>query len=128
MKITLVKTKVFQANVSSLSADEQRALYLVLAEDPLKGTPHSTFPEILEFGPFCKHYVYYFIVPSMDEMNEIILLDIGKSELPLPSAKEKLELEKWIKEGVKKGFIAGAIYLAKKGADVIWEIVKAHFP
>lgn len=104
--ITFAKGTAYRLNIRHcLNRDEEEGLHLTLANNPFRGEPIPESEEILEFGPFCQHYVYYIIGRNK---NEIILLDIGKTKVPRFSPDEKSELKKWM-EVVREEVVRKAI-------------------
>jgi hypothetical protein len=87
-----------------LNEAEEQALWLLLATDPFIGVALTDAPVVLEFGPFCNHYVYYVVGKHADE---VIFLDISKSKVKRFSPEEKKEASDWVRilkeEVIRKG-------------------------
>jgi len=118
--VRFIKSSVYLSKVSKcLNAEEEDALYNVLAVDPLRGRPSTAHPAILEFGPFSSHYVYYVLRPSMDEIH---ILEIRNSPLPpIP-----IEGKGVVAKVIEKGLIAGALVIAKEGIIKLWEVIREY--
>mgnify|MGYP003580331858 CR=1 FL=1 len=120
-KVRFVKTSNYSSKVKRfLNRDEEEALYLMLAIDPLRGEPAVENLGVLVFGKFCGTYIWYVVTMSMDE---IYLLDIGDKTLPPPTLDERNTLRELL-EALKKLGVVVAVIKGIRGAKTIWDIFK----
>lgn len=75
-----------------INTEEEEGLLMLLAKEPFRGSPVTDAPDVLEFGPFCNHYVYYVIARNVEE---IILIDISKSKVDRFPPEDKRRAHEW---------------------------------
>ena len=94
--ITIVFSTAFTESVDALLSDkEQRALCLLLTEDPLSGTTVSGLPGLLRLL-YARTTIYYCVSEGLEEVY-LLSIEPDDSDSPPPSKEEKSLLEKLLK-------------------------------
>lgn len=121
--IRIVEMSAFAERVDSvLSAQERRALFLLLADDPTCGAPVARLPGLLRLE-YAKQVIVYSLAPNF---LTVYLLSIEPKDggSPPPSKEEVSALRKTLSILGKAALIA----VVKRGVKWLWEMIKDNMP
>ena len=119
----IVELPDFEADAARLFNEPTlRALHLLLADNPLAGTPVKDYPGLFELG-FMNVRVVYTVSRKRPEIHLMGVLE-GTTQLPPASSDEGKALRKAVDSAVRVGLILGARALVKE----IWEWLLENVP
>lgn len=120
--VQIIEATAFTSKAKLLfSSNESHALNLLIADNPLCGTPLGNAPGVFIL-PYAGGIVYYSISP---DLLNIYLLDLHKPNDPTPPA-SKQETSRF-KKALGALATGGVIAIGKTGGKWLFEWIKEHF-
>ncbi|MDP1648568.1 MAG: hypothetical protein Q8M01_10255 [Rubrivivax sp.] len=124
--VTIIELPEFEDEAKHrLDANSLRALYLLLAENPLTGTALPGYPGLLELG-YAGHRILYAVGSSLSKVYLLRFMEPGEPLAP-PTSTEGKALRKALDKLIKAGILLAVREALKEPLKQLWEWLQDLF-
>jgi len=124
--VTIIELPEFEdAAKQRLDPNSLRALYLLLAENPLAGTALPGYPGLLELG-YAGHRILYAVGSRLSKVYLLRFMEPGEP-LPPPTSTEGKALRKALDQMIKAGILLAVREALKEPLKQLWEWLQDLF-